>query len=234
MQAIAPKQRTLRQVFINADTIAAISLVFSMIIGGYNLYIFFRGPNPVIIPPEQITFSTNAQRGQPFESGDLINNVRLSFANNALGDYSDFVQNATITSWVDEQLVAMLTWQFFIVTTAESGPKSTSDVHPIAVPAKSVASQQVSFFPRSLQCDAKNNDCNTRANWVSWGKFLDLLKQGEKLTVLVTAITHFSGALHYSCSIVIDDNVRAKAKTKGYIAPACHPEQHDYQYPDNI
>jgi hypothetical protein len=213
-----------------ASLLTLITFVISIASLGWQLFNYFQGAQIRLISPDQIVIGSSEK--VDFHSRDQGSYahfiVRMSYVNAGATGYNATIRGERIKVTIDGAPVFEHRWYRFVAHDAQ-GPAGAdlkvdkvSDARAFPIMAGNAESHATLFQPWPKQCaqDAKN--CDRRESYLTWTKFLDLLK--AKLTLDVEIISEAFGRsapVHSRCKIEMDQGSFEAMQKNGWGSPVC-------------
>jgi hypothetical protein len=204
------------------DLLAATAFILSLSTIFYQLWLFVRGANPVMYPPDTLYVFFDK-----YANGVTATRVagQLSFTNSGDVGHNAIIRDVAATVKVGARSIEE-NWLSFAMpkrqgTELEFDIKETA--HPVVVNGGGASSYMVTFSPRVKDCAVTSPTgatCDQAADFVSDVDFLNLLSQQKTMTITFTAaVFDMRRPLKVECSTsVTEDMVLTLAKNDWYAA----------------
>jgi hypothetical protein len=211
------------------DFLALVAFILSIIGLLAQLRDYWRGAEPVLFAPEQLTLgSSKALKVADFQEQFLVATAILSYVNQAPVGFNAAVSREYIRLQIGDKKYQYMGHDI-VKTGSVSGKLDITkkdDAGPFALGAGSAVSHEILFEPHPVKCRGDDQDCVGSLQALKWREFKAIVNKNPSITVTLLADIFRKGTVSVRCIITLDrhDLEAFENEVREWSSPNCSEE----------
>jgi len=190
------------------DILAFVAFILSVIGLIAELRDYVRGPDIVLLPPEQIVIGNSSKLGQNFGSDVVVITATMSYVNVAPPGFNAAIGKEYLRFTFDGREYQYFGHEFGTVGYDSEKKKDRyvkkEDFGPFAVNAGSAVSHETLFVPHPIRCDHGDQKCKRRLPMLLWDKFKKDMARNTEIEITLVADVYGKTTTLARCKAVLD------------------------------